>query len=72
MRSHPFDALSFVAGAVFVLVGAAVTADWVPFLSIGGDGILPAVLIVIGVALLLTIKPREPRSTGDEDRSTEA
>ena len=59
MKRHPFDVLSFVAGAVFVLLGIA-------FATAGSDVIdqsrwvWPAILLSLGGAGLVAIlRPRD-------------
>ena len=58
MKRHPFDLLSFVAGALFVALGIA-------FLAAGADVLtparwaLPALLIAVGGAGLVTALRRD-------------
>jgi hypothetical protein len=62
MKRHPFDVLSFVAGAVFVVLGVA-------FAIAGGDvvdqarWVWPAILLTLGAAGLTSVL----RSASRED-----
>ena len=63
MKRHPFDVLSFVAGAVFVLLGLA-------FALAGSDvvdqarWVWPAILLSLGTAGLAAVL----RSSSDEQK----
>jgi fatty acid desaturase len=66
MKRHPFDVLSFTAGAIFVGLGVA-------FLSAGADvvdsarWVWPLLLLALGAAGLASALRREPDSDGSAD-----
>ncbi|HEY7704191.1 MAG TPA: hypothetical protein VID03_05100 [Acidimicrobiia bacterium] len=59
MKAHPFDPWSFIFGVLFVVVGGTFLVVDEPFplfaiLSYGGDWLIPIVVIVVGLALLVS------------------
>jgi len=68
MRKHPFDAISFIFGLIFVLLAAGISLPEEPWdLLFGGFSfgwIIPAVLILIGGALVL---PAIRKSSGEDE-----
>lgn len=73
MKSHKFDPLSFIAGLVITAVGLAflipaVPSDIFDALDTIGAWFWPAVLIVVGVAILAPLASRATSNeTGAED-----
>jgi cytochrome c-type biogenesis protein CcmH/NrfF len=59
MKAHAFDPWSFIFGVLFVLMGGTFLLVDEPFplftiLSYSGDWLIPIVVLVIGVALLVS------------------
>ncbi|GEM_PF-1029847 len=73
MHRHPIDALSLAFGLVFVGLAVAVLAPGLGPATLASPWLWPAVLIVLGAALLLSSLPRPERSPGagptDRDRA---
>ncbi|MEP7082158.1 MAG: hypothetical protein ABI841_04175 [Chloroflexota bacterium] len=58
MNQHRFDPLSFVFGALFVMVGLLLLgggADGLPMQWVG-----PLVAVLLGVVILFAARPRRP------------
>ena len=54
MQSHPFDAISAFFGAVYAGIAALVLASDEVLFDLDADWIGPAVVVLLGLALLLT------------------
>jgi hypothetical protein len=54
MKSHPFDAVSFFFGALFLLGGIPLVVSDSGFDFLGYRWVFPAFLVTIGVVVLLT------------------
>ena len=59
MKAHPFDPWSFIFGVLFVVVGGTFLLVDEPFplftiLSYGGDWLIPIVVMVVGLAILVS------------------
>ena len=52
MKRHPFDAISFAAGAVFLLIAGTVTFGSNTDLNIDG-WLIPASILVLGIGILV-------------------
>jgi cytochrome c-type biogenesis protein CcmH/NrfF len=65
MRTHPFDAVSFVFGALFVLV-AGLALGGVTLTLLDLRWVAPAVLVVVGLVLVVSAA----RRGGDPDAGT--
>jgi putative Mn2+ efflux pump MntP len=61
MRTHPFDAVSFVFGAIFVAVAAVGMTDLATLTLVDLRWIGPAVLVVVGVVLVISAARRDDR-----------
>jgi hypothetical protein len=71
MKKHTFDPLSFVAGAIFLMISAAAVLNTNLDYELSG-WVLPASVLVLGVGLLAA-SLRGMRGTGDDGtRTTEA
>lgn len=64
MKRHPFDALSFVAGLLFLGLGVPLLVSDADFSFCDGTWIFPAFLILAGVVVL--ISARSSASSSDE------
>jgi hypothetical protein len=67
MKRHPFDAVSFIFGAVLLTIGVLVAAGDTPRLL--GAWLVPTV--VIGLGLLLLLLAWQSSRTADADRSVD-
>lgn len=71
MNRHRFDPISFVFGALFVAIAAAIALPETPWQFVFGGisfgWILPAALILVGVALLAPAFRGTGRSAGDDE-----
>ena len=65
MKRHPFDAVSFIFGAVLLTIGVLVAAGDTPRLL--GAWLVPTV--VIGLGLLLLLLAWQSSRTADADGS---
>lgn len=69
MKRHDVDVLSLVAGLFFLGVVATWALDWAGVVHHGGRWLLPGLLVVIGVAGLLSALPRRRRHDQPSDDS---
>lgn len=53
MKRHPFDALSFVFGALFVVAAALLGSDRLGISDLGGTNAGPVVVIALGAILVV-------------------
>jgi hypothetical protein len=60
MRTHPFDAVSFVFGAIFTALAAVVLTGVTTITLLDLRWLAPAALVVIGVVLVVTAARGEP------------
>jgi drug/metabolite transporter superfamily protein YnfA len=63
VRTHPFDAVSFVFGAVFTAVAVVVLSDVATITLLDLRWIGPAALVLIGVVLVVTAARRDDTPT---------
>jgi drug/metabolite transporter superfamily protein YnfA len=63
MRTHPFDAVSFVFGAIFTAVAVVVLSNVATITLLDLRWIGPAALVLIGVVLVVTAARRDDRTT---------
>jgi hypothetical protein len=64
MTRHRFDALSFLAGTVFVAIGIAALVEPLRWPAGASDVLLPTAAVVVGLGILLTLRPG--RSSDDD------
>lgn len=67
MPRHPFDALSFIAGVLFIGLGIAAFRGPLTLLDYDLDLLLPIAALAVGIGILLTLRPR-----GDADEPVAA
>lgn len=73
MKSHKFDAISFVSGVVAVVIGLAflipqTPVDLIDAITSLGAWFWPALLVVIGIAILVPVfASREAEAEEDQD-----
>jgi hypothetical protein len=66
MRTHPFDAVSFVFGAIFAAVGLLALTGVVTISLLDLRWLAPAVLVLVGVVLVVSAARRDtPARAGD-------
>jgi hypothetical protein len=53
VKRHPFDALSFVFGALFVVAAALLGSDRLGVSDLGGTNVGPVVVIALGAILVV-------------------
>jgi hypothetical protein len=53
VKRHPFDALSFVFGALFVVAAALLGSDRLGISDLGGTNVGPVVVIALGAILVV-------------------
>ncbi len=75
MKSHKFDAISFISGVVAVALGLAFLIPQTPVDLIGmitslGAWFWPALLVVIGIAVLVPVFVTRTSETDTDDRQT--
>jgi cytochrome c-type biogenesis protein CcmH/NrfF len=59
MRTHPFDAVSFVFGAIFTAVAVVVLSNVATITLLDLRWIGPAALVLIGVVLVVSAARRD-------------
>ncbi len=66
MSPHPFDPISFVFGALFMVTGIAALGTWLDIRHLDADTswFLPVALVVLGLGLLSSAVNR--RALGDD------
>lgn len=75
MKSHKFDAISFISGVVAVALGLAflipqTPVDLIEMITSLGAWFWPALLVVIGIAVLVPVFVRRTSETDTDDRQT--
>jgi hypothetical protein len=72
MRTHPFDAVSFVFGAIFTAVGLLAVTGIATISLLDLRWLAPAVLVLIGLVLVVSAARREaPARVTDGNGRTE-
>ncbi len=66
MSRHPFDPVSFVFGALFMITGMAVLGTWFDVRDADNGWLAPFAIVVLGLGLLSSAINR--RSVGGDDR----
>ncbi len=64
MHRHPIDALSLAFGLVFVALAGALLAPGLGLATLTSPWLWPALLMLLGAALLLPGVPHRRQSTG--------
>ncbi|HEU4916553.1 MAG TPA: hypothetical protein VFV13_08305 [Acidimicrobiia bacterium] len=75
MKSHEFDAISFISGVVAVALGLAflipqTPVDLIEMITSLGAWFWPTLLIVIGIAVLVPVFVTRRSDTETEDQQT--
>ncbi|HET9202379.1 MAG TPA: hypothetical protein VFP67_04455 [Acidimicrobiia bacterium] len=75
MKSHKFDAISFISGVVAVALGLAflipqTPVDLIEMITSLGAWFWPALLVVIGIAVLVPVFVTRTSETDTDDRQT--
>jgi hypothetical protein len=52
MSRHPFDAISFVLGALIMITGIAALGTWLDVRQLDDGWLLPGAVVAIGIGLL--------------------
>jgi branched-subunit amino acid permease len=61
VRTHPFDAVAFVFGAIFVTVATVGLTDVATFTLTDLRWLGPAALVLVGIVLTVSAARRDPR-----------